>query len=88
MTAGDGPSTGPGAARPSRVGCIALALVFAGIPLTFIGFGVVLIAYGMFIAFAMVLADARDRRRLSLPAIAALVLGIAWVLLVGTLGRS
>ena len=56
-------------------------------PFVFIGFGVLLIAGGMFIAFVMVLADARDGRRVSRPAVWALILGPAWGLFLYGLGR-
>lgn len=63
---------------PSRVGYFALALVVLRMPMVFVGFGVVLIAGGMFIAFVMVLCDARDGRRVSRPAMLALIAGPLW----------
>ena len=56
-------------------------MVIAGLPFVFVGLGAVLMAGGMFIAGAMVLFDARDGRRLSRPAVAALIAGPAWGLL-------
>ena len=71
---------GPDAPKPSRVGYFALALVVVGMPTFFVG-GFYLMCGGMFMAAVMVFADARDGRRVSRPAIWALVLGPAWLLL-------
>jgi hypothetical protein len=79
--------TDPEAVRPSRVGYFALGLVLAGMPFVFVGLGIVLIAGGMFIAFVMVLSDARDGRRVSKAAVWALILGPAWGLLLYGLAR-
>lgn len=73
---------------PSRVGYFALALVLFGMPFVFVGFGLVLIAGGMFIAFVMVLCDARDGRRVSRPALGALIAGPTWGLFLWLLGAT
>jgi len=72
--------------RPSRVGYLALGMVLAGLPFV-LGPGAVLVAGGMFLAFAVVLFDARDGRRVSRPAVVALALGPAVVALLFAVGE-
>lgn len=67
--------------RPSKVGYVALALVIVGCAAIPTCFGVLLLGYGVFLAFAMILFDARDARPVSRPAIVALLLGLSYILL-------
>lgn len=71
-------------ARPSKLGYASLLSVVAGFVVMHAWqacFGLLILGYGEFTALALIIFDARDARPFSRPAVVALLLGPALLLL-------